>query len=282
MIIVNNNKCNSCGLCVQICHEYCIEQNNESIEINYGYCSTCTQCIAVCPSQALTWDNFEPAAFDKEQLPSSSQLDELLKQRRTVRDFKKEKIDRELLNEIADYANYAPTHNFNMRLIIVDDDSFIEQIDKELYSFNKRLYRYIFKPEIIHTIIKIFTPDREFEYSKAKPKLEMSLKTGKAIRSFPAALLFIIADQRIPLSLESAQFALYNINLYALTKGIACRNMVGNQMFLNRSKVIWNLLGLQKHEKIFGTMALGHPAVKFSNKVAGKKMPVQWNGKESN
>jgi Fe-S-cluster-containing hydrogenase component 2 len=277
MIIVDSNKCNCCRLCIQICHEYCIEQNNETIEINYRYCSTCTQCIAVCPSQALTWDNSEPVAFDKKQFPTSSQLDELLKERRTVRDFKKEKIKRELLNEITDYANYAPTHNFNMRLIIIDDDKFIEQIDKELYSFNIKLYRYIFKPKIIHTIIKIFTPDREFEYSKAKPKLEKSLKMEKAFRSFPAAILFIIADQRIPLSLESAQYALYNINLYALSKGIACRNMVGNQMFLNRSKVIWNLLGLQKHEKIFGTMALGYPAVKFSNKVTGKKMPVQWN-----
>jgi NAD-dependent dihydropyrimidine dehydrogenase PreA subunit/nitroreductase len=277
MITIDNSKCNGCGLCVQICHEYCIKQDKETIEINYGYCSTCTQCIAVCPVQALSWDNSEPVAFNKELLPASLQLDELFKERRTVRDFKKDKIGRELLKEITEYGNYAPTHNFNMRLIIVDDDKVIEDIDKILYNFNKRLYRYLYKPKIIQALVKLFSPGLEFEYSKAKPKLEKSLERGKAFKSFPAAMLFIIADKRIPLSLESAQYILYNMNLYALTKGIGCRNLVGNQMFLNRSKVIRHLLNLQIHEKIFAVMALGFPSIKFSNKVVGKKMAIQWN-----
>ncbi|UCE08912.1 MAG: nitroreductase family protein, partial [bacterium] len=220
---------------------------NEKIKIDYAYCSTCTQCIAICPRQALSWDHSQPVAYNKKQLPASSQLDELFKERRTIRGFKKEKIQRELLTEIVEYGIYAPTHNFNMRAIIVDDDYIIEQVEKIIYNFNLKLYKFLYKPKIIHTLIKVILPFHEFEYLKAKPKLEQSLARGRAFKTCPPALVFVIADKRIPLSLESAQYALYNMDLYARTKGIGCRNLVGNQMILNRSKLILNLLGFKKH-----------------------------------
>jgi len=54
----------------------------------------------------------------------------------------------------------------------------------------------------------VISPAREFEYLKARPKLENSMKRKKAFKSVPAALVFIVADKRVPLSLESAQYAL--------------------------------------------------------------------------
>ena len=204
-------------------------------------------------------------------------MDELFKERRTIRDFKKEKIERKLLTEIVEYGIYAPTHNFNMRAIIVDDDQIMEHVENEIYNFNVRLYKYFYKSKIIEKFIKIILPYHEYEYLKAKPKLEQSLASGRAFKTRPAALVLVIGDKRIPLSLESAQYALYNMDLYARTKGIGCRNLVGNQMILNRSKLIRNLLTLKKYEKIFATMGLGFPAVKFKNKVIGKKILIQWN-----
>ena len=246
------------------------------MNIDYKFCSTCAQCIAICPKEALSWDNIKPARFNKELFPDSVQIDELLKERRTTRNFKNKKIDRKLLEEIVDYAVYAPTHNFDMRAIIVDNESIIDQIDKTIYKFSARIYRYLYKPEIVHNFIRLATPDRELEYLKAKPKLEASLKRKGNFISVPPAIIMIIADKRIPLSLESAQYALYNIDLYAQTKDLGCRNLVGNQMFLNRSKSIRRLLGLQKNEKIFGTIAIGYPSVKFRNKVHGKRFKIQW------
>jgi hypothetical protein len=67
------------------------------------------------------------------------------------------------------------------------------------------------------------------------------------------------------------------MDLYAMTKGLGCRNLVGNQMFLNRNQTIRKLLGLKKKERIYGTMAIGYPSVKFHNKVNGKHIDIQWN-----
>ena len=87
----------------------------------------------------------------------------------------------------------------------------------------------------------------------------------------------IVGDKRIPLSLESAQYALYNIDLYAQVKGLACRNLVGNQAVINRNKKFRKKVGLKPAEKIFGTLTLGYPAIKFKNKVYGKNIMIQWN-----
>lgn len=276
MITIDHNKCNKCGLCEQICHEYCIFIDGKTIKIDYDFCSTCGQCIAICPKIALLWNNIEPLKYNNGLLPDSSQLDELLKERRTIRDFKPEKISKELLEEIVNYAIYSPTHNFDLRAIVIDNENIINQIDKIILKFSSRIYHFLYRPKFFHAIVKLLTPNREHEYLKAKPKLEAALKRGRNFKTIPPAIILIIADRRVPLSVESAQYALYSINLYAQTKGLGCRNLVGNQMLLNRSKSISKKLGLKKYEKIVGTMAIGFPSIKYRNKVEGKKIDITW------
>ncbi len=277
MIRIDQDKCNLCGLCVRICHEYCLHIENEILTLDKQYCSTCTQCIAVCPQQAITWNNLQPEAFDKAIYPNSQQLEELLKERRTIREYTPKKIDKSLLKEIAGYALYAPTHDFNLRVIIIDDDVLLQQIDSMVLKFSANLYKWIYRSGIVYFLLKVFTPDLKFEFLRARPKMENAIRRHAGFKSKPAAILMIIGNKRIPLSLESAQYALYNIDLYAQTKGIACRNLVGNQMILNRNKKFRRLIGLSKYERIFGTILMGYPAIKFKNKVTGKHIKIQWN-----
>jgi len=215
--------------------------------------------------------------FDKTLYPSPVQIEELLGERRTIRDFRKERIDRDLLERIVTIASSAPTHNFNLRAIVIDDPEIIGKIESSIYRFTTKIYLFLYKLKIIHWIVRFFAPKYEFEYLKAKPKLEKSIERGKGFKTVPAAIVMIVGEKRIPLSLESAQYALYNIDLYAQTLGLGCRNLVGNQMILNRKKSLRKLLKIGKDEKIFATIALGYPAVRFNNKVIGKRMPIQWN-----
>ena len=277
MIKIDTDKCNLCGLCIKICHESCLYTENEILQVNYKYCSTCAQCIAVCPQQAVRWNDYEPEPFNNSQYPESAQVEELLRERRTVRDYTNRKIERSILNEITGMAVYAPTHNFSLRAVIIDDDELIDMIDRMLYDFSLKIYKWLYKPKLIHILIKIFAPKSEFEYLKAKPKLEKIKARDHGFKTTPAAVILIIGDKHVPLSLESAQYALYNIDLYAQTKGLACRNLVGNQMILNRNNNFKRRTGITKNEKIFGTITIGYPAVRFKNKVNGKNIDIQWN-----
>lgn len=274
MIVVDKDKCIGCGSCVEICHEHCMALINGTISTNYELCSTCTQCIAVCPQQAISWDGVLPVAYDETRLPSAEQLDELFKERRTIRFFEEDKIDRTLLEEIVGYGIYAPTNNYDLRAIVVDDEEIIEVLDQILLQFVSRTYKVVFKPRIVFNLIRRVTPALD---PKDKVKMESALERGHAFHR-PPAIVFIVGDKRIALSEASTQYTLYNMILYAQVKGIGSCLWGAAEIFLDRSKAARKHLGLQRHEHILGALGLGYPAVRFRNKVEGKTLSIQWNG----
>jgi nitroreductase/NAD-dependent dihydropyrimidine dehydrogenase PreA subunit len=273
MIVVDKDKCTGCGSCVKICHEDCMALVYDTVRINYELCSTCTQCIAICPEQALSWDHVPPVAYDETRLPSPEQLDELFKERRTIRFFKKDRVDRAVLEEIVKYGIYAPTKNYDLRAIVVDDEEIIGKLDRILLKYVSRTYNVVFKPKIVFNLIRRMTPALQ---RKDKVKMESALERGHAFHR-PPAIVFIVGDKRIALSEASTQYALYNMILYAQAKGIGSCLWGAAEIFLDRSRAVRERLGLQKHEHILGALGLGYPAVKFRNKVAGKALSIQWN-----
>jgi nitroreductase len=260
---------------MRICHEGCISLLNGVVSIDYRYCSTCSQCVAICREQALSWDSVPPAAFDEARMPSPEQLDELFKQRRSIRTYRKGKIDRALLEEIVNYGIYAPTHNYGLRAIVADDDEIVEALDRILMRFVSVVYNVAYRPKIVGVLARLVGLSEE--YLLNKPKIESSLERGFAFHH-PAAIVFIVGDKRIPLSVDSAQYALANMIFYAQAKGIASCLWGNGPIFMGRSRAARRLLGLQRHDRIFGALLLGHPAVRFRNKVEGRAMVIQWNG----
>ena len=121
------------------------EQGHPWLDPNRVLCDACAQCIAICPRQALSWDGIPPVAFDRSLLPSSDQLLELFKERRSIRLFKKTRIERTLLEEIASIGVYAPTHNHVFKVIIVDDPGLIAQLSASILSINNRIYRLVYQ-----------------------------------------------------------------------------------------------------------------------------------------
>ncbi len=272
MITLDKDKCTACGLCVKICHESCLSLDDGTLRIDHELCSTCTQCIAVCPQQVLTWNGVRPVTYDGTRLPSPEQLDELFKQRRTIRFFKKERIDRTLLEEIVGYGIYAPTNNYALRAIAVDDEAVMETLEWVHLRFVSRMYNIFFKPKIVFDILRKITPALD---PKDKVKMEHVLERGSAFRH-PPAIVFIVGDRRIGLSEASAQYALYNMILYAQAKGIGSRLKGIGQILLTRSRAVRERLGLQRHEHILGMLELGYPAARFRNKVEGKALSIKW------
>jgi ferredoxin len=149
MVVIDQDKCTGCESCVRICHEGCMSMVDGVVSIDYRHCSTCSQCVAMCPERALSWDGVEPEPFDFERVPTPEQLDELFKQRRSIRTYKDRKIDRELLEEIVNYGIYAPTHNYGFRAIVVDDEAIMDALDRILMRFVSLVYNVAFRPKIV-------------------------------------------------------------------------------------------------------------------------------------
>jgi nitroreductase/NAD-dependent dihydropyrimidine dehydrogenase PreA subunit len=276
MIVVDKEKCGGCGLCIKICHEHCMTAVNGAVSVDHTYCSTCTQCIAICPQQALSWDQAQPEAYDKARLPTPEQIDEMLKERRTIRRFKEKKVDHPLLEEIVGYGVYAPTNNFRLRAIVVEDEATIKALDQIIVRFSARILSLFYKPKVLFALLSRLWPNPD--YLLNKPKLESVTERGFTFDHNASAMVFIAGDKRTPLSEASTHYALYNMVLYGQSKGVGSCLWGPGQIFLTRNREARELLGLEKHERIYGTVLLGYPAVKFANKVNGKRMSIQWNG----
>jgi pyruvate ferredoxin oxidoreductase delta subunit len=46
-------KCSRCGLCILICPEGCIADNDGTPKVDYDYCKGCGLCAEECPSDAI-------------------------------------------------------------------------------------------------------------------------------------------------------------------------------------------------------------------------------------
>jgi NAD-dependent dihydropyrimidine dehydrogenase PreA subunit/nitroreductase len=275
MIVVDKEECVGCGQCVKICHEHCMTLVDDTVTIDYEFCSTCAQCIAVCPNQALSWNGTASVPYDDSRLPAPEHLDELFRQRRTMRFFKEKMMDRKLLEEIVGYAVHAPTNNFDLRAIVVDDQGIIAELDRIHMQYTRRIHNFLFRPKIVSALARMI--GLSSAYLQAKPKVEAIVQLGHSYLSPPAAIIFIVGNKRVPLSVESAQYALANMIYYAQAKGIGSRLWGPGQLFYDRNKTVRRLLRLRKRDHILGTVLMGYPAVKFRNKVQGKALPIHWN-----
>jgi len=272
MIIIDQAQCIACGRCVDICHEGCMALAEGVLHVDHALCSTCTQCIAICPAQALSWDGVPPLANDDERLPSPAQLDELFKQRRTVRRFKDIPVDRALLQEIAAYGIYAPTNHYHLRALLVDDARVLDELQAIGLRALRRIYNLFYRPKPVFALLTRLTPAMQ---EKDKVKLEACLADGRPFTVAPAAIL-VVGDASIAHAEASAQYALYNMILYAQARGLGSAISGGARLLLNPQKAARRRLGLGKGERILAALHLGHPAVTFRNKVRGKEMPLTW------
>jgi NAD-dependent dihydropyrimidine dehydrogenase PreA subunit/nitroreductase len=277
LVTIDEARCIGCGTCVEICHEGCMTLDDGLVTIDHALCSTCTQCIAVCPQQALSWDGVMPAPYDRNRLPAPEQIEELLKERRTMRFFTEERIDRALLEEIVATGIYAPTNNYNLQAIIVDDEGTIALLDRICTDTAAKIYRFIYKPTPVFTMLSKLTSSLK---ETDKVKFEHVMARGYTLRK-PPAIVFVVGEKWVAHSEASAQYYLYNMMLYAQTKGLGCCLWGGGKLLLDRNKIARERLGMRRGEHILGIVILGHPGVEFVNKVEGKILPIRWVGEKS-
>jgi NAD-dependent dihydropyrimidine dehydrogenase PreA subunit/nitroreductase len=275
MVIIDTGRCTGCGTCVKICHEHCMSLANASVAISYEACSTCTQCIAICPRKALSWNGAEPVPFEPALLPSAEQMEELFRERRSVRDFLPEALPRDLLVRITAAGGFAPTNNYSLRVVATDDEAVIRDIDAAVVRFTRTVYRLVFRPRVVFSLLRAVTPGVT---ATDRVKMQAVMERGQNFRSFPAAMVFVTGDPRIALSRESAQCALVNMFYCAQSLGVATCLFGPGRIVLDRDRRVRARLGLDSREHILGTLLLGRPAVRFSNKVTGKPLQVRWVG----
>jgi len=116
-IVINCEKCHGCGLCVSVCKDFGLQivDNKVMLAENplFG-CIACGHCMAICPNGAIEIHGRELSPADLFELPpretasSYLQLLNLLKLRRSIREFTEEPVGNDIIDKILAASTTAP------------------------------------------------------------------------------------------------------------------------------------------------------------------------------
>jgi hypothetical protein len=120
-----------------------------------------------------------------------------------------------LVEEIVGCGIYAPTNNYTLRAIAVDDPAIIEALDAIIVKAVSRLYNLFFLSRWVFDVVRAITPALD---AKLRVKMERGLERGQGYDTPPAAVVLVVGDRRIVLSEASAYYALNNMILCFRTK----------------------------------------------------------------
>ena len=116
-VIIDHELCNLCGLCVNVCKGKPLYIENDRLHVDQSIlfgCIGCGQCAAVCPQKCIVIEGREMSAKDiidlppRDQRANYEQLQALLLGRRSIRDFKNQEVEAEVIQKILDAVSTAP------------------------------------------------------------------------------------------------------------------------------------------------------------------------------
>lgn len=125
---IDNEKCIHCGLCINDCTACALEFNENQVpqvaQGGEGRCIKCQHCFSICPTGALSIFGKKP---ENSELVNhnidTEQVLNLIKSRRSFRNYKQENLPKETLSKIKNVLHWVPTGcNFHdMQFSFIDD-----------------------------------------------------------------------------------------------------------------------------------------------------------------
>ncbi|MEI6054417.1 MAG: nitroreductase family protein [Lentisphaerota bacterium] len=138
---VDSTKCIRCSQCVNDCPAHIIDMDEGVPFIKEGKeeeCVKCQHCLAICPKGAVSILGKSPENSIKtsNNFPNFSEMEVLTKGRRSVRKYKNENVDKELLSKLLSTALHAPTgvNSMAANFFVVDDKDVMNSIRLEVYK----------------------------------------------------------------------------------------------------------------------------------------------------
>lgn len=138
LFVVDEEKCKRDGVCIATCPAGIIEFRDEKsvptpIDGADELCISCGHCVAVCPHGALSHTNMTPEqcpSIQKEWLPNAEQIEHFLRARRSIRVYKDQAVEREVLTKLIDVARFAPSgHNSQtVSWLVINDSGEIQRL----------------------------------------------------------------------------------------------------------------------------------------------------------
>lgn len=258
---VNQERCVQCGWCAKDCPTGIIEQESgalpQILPENEEDCLQCQHCLAVCPKGAISILGRNPddsIPLNARSFPKLEAMDRFVRGRRSVRHYRQENVDPELLREIlATLANVPTGVNRRALTFSVIDDRVVMQ------RFRERSQAALLAAHLAGHI-----PERLAYLGNI---VERTRETGRdtILRGAPHALI-ASAPPDAPCAYEDVILALAYFEMLAQSAGLGTVWCGLMKMTLAALPELKADVGLPA-DHVYYCMLFGYPAIRFARTV---------------
>lgn len=261
MVVIDEKKCIGCGLCAADCIALNIEVE-EKATIKKE-CMQCGHCVAVCPQGAVSIPEYDMAdveEYDKDSFVlQPEQVLHSIKFRRSIRDYKPEQVEENVLRQLVQAGRYAATAKNSQ------SNGFVF-VHKELTELKNRVWQFIddISKKDIREIDKALLP-----YILFNQRRKRDAEDDYLFRNAPT-VLYIVSDFQL-----DAGLAAQNIETMAVSLGLGVLYNGYLARISDANIELKQWLGIE-NRTICACMLLGYPARRYVRTAPRKAPDVIW------
>lgn len=250
-IEINHDQCIGCGMCIKDCPTNNLELVNKKAEVKTQSCIMCGHCVAVCPKAAVSITGFseEPISFDQPTVLDPTQLLDSIRTRRTIRQYKNQPIEPEIIDQIIEAGRLTPSggNAQDVSYIVLQKDK--KELEQVAVKIMRRLQSLV---KLVSPIARNVEIDEDFFFKKA-----------------PVAIIVVSKDE------TNGALAASNMELMAEAYGLGVLYSGFFAKVVNHSPKLRRMLNI-KHTKVVTTLVIGYPAVKYRRTAQKDPANVQY------
>lgn len=262
LLAVNKDTCTQCGLCATVCTTKIIHFK----EGNYPrllpgtdeICLRCGHCVGICPTDSLKHQDLpaeQSAVIEKSLEINFKQCAQLIKSRRSIREFQNRAVSKEKIERIIDVARYAPSgHNAEeVRWLVINDRAYI----RKLAGIGADWLRFMIKSN----------PAMAAMFEGTLKQLEAGQDVF--LRDAPA-IVTAYAEKNSPMAATDCAIALGYFDLAAGSAGLGCCWAGFFYMAAGTYPDMMKAIGLPEGFAPYGALMVGYPQYRYQRVPARK------------
>ncbi len=274
-IRIDYELCTRCDLCSMVCgsRRIIIAEDRKPVKLVEAGCNDCGHCIAICPVNAIVNTRVDMNAYTAVTDPDISfeQFSNLVKNRRSIRNYRKTPLKQEHIDKLMEVARYIPSGS-NKQLLkykFITDEKILLEIKTEMAS----KMRMILKLSTSFPV-RYFVKDRSKSSASRLVKLFFEDGVDTFLRDAPCLLIIYTEEKYFRIPQWDAGIAANTIDLAAGTLGVGTLMNGYFAELANRFKSLRKLARLSSKDQVLTAVCLGYPAVRYKKTVYRRPLNI--------